>query len=77
MPSYTGKRVTVIKRRRATTGSSPSDSFAGVGSSLEGTVTGSDTIGLEIVRTGSKTTIFIPWTSVDHLVIGDPEPQDA
>lgn len=77
MPTYTGKRVTVIKLRRSTTGSSPSDSFGGAGSTLEGTVTASDTVGLEIQRSGSNTTIFVPWTSIDHLVIGDQEPQDV
>ena len=69
MPSYTGKRVTVITRRSATSGRSASDPFAGVGSSLEGTVTGSDTVGLEIARPDSNSKVFIPWTSIDHVVI--------
>lgn len=78
MPTYTGKQVTVITRRSATSGRSASDPFAGVGSSLEGTVTGSDTVGLEIVRPNSNSKVFIPWTSIDHVVIDDQSgPQDA
>ena len=71
MPSYTGKQVTVITRRSATSAKSASDPFTGDGSVLEGTITSSDTVGLEIVRTGTNSKVFVPWTSIDHIVLDD------